>query len=183
MAAVRRGFAIVSGAPGVGKSTLAEPLAQRLSLPLFAKDALKETLYDHIPAAAERAAWSKILGGAAMELLWKLASLAPAAVLEANFRPSSDYERGKLAALGGPLVEVHCRCPPQLAAQRYAARHVGRHPTHVSAEISLEVLAEFERSVTNGPVIEVDTTEPVDVDALASCVEALLWGPAPLSDG
>jgi predicted kinase len=175
MAATRRGFVIVSGAPGVGKSTLAEPLAQRLGLPLFAKDALKETLYDHIPAGAERAAWSKTLGGAAMELLWKLASLAPAAVLEANFRPSSDYERGRLAALRGPLVEVHCRCPPELAAQRYAARHVGRHPTHVSGEISLDVLAEFERPATDGPAIEVDTTVPVEIEGLASRIEALLW--------
>ena len=95
-----------------------------------------------------------------MEVLWKLASLAPAAVLEANFRPHSDYERGKLVALAAPLVEVYCRCPPELAAERFAARHPQRHPTHVSSEISLQYLAEFDRPLGLGPVIEVDTTRP-----------------------
>jgi len=52
---------VVSGAPGAGKSTLAGPLAERLGLPLIGKDHIKETLFDHIPAQAERAAWSKAL--------------------------------------------------------------------------------------------------------------------------
>ncbi len=169
---IERGFVVVSGAPGVGKSTLAGPLAERLGLPLIGKDHIKETLHDHIPASAERAAWSKILGGAAMELIWKLAGLAPAAVLEANFRPHSDYERGRLTALAAPLVEVYCRCPPELAAERYAARHAQRHPTHVSAEVSLQYLAEFDRPFSLGPVIEVDTSGPVDIAALADAVRA-----------
>jgi predicted kinase len=167
---IERGFVIVSGAPGAGKSTLACPLAARLGLPLIAKDHIKETLYDNIPEWPDRPAWSKILGGASMELIWKLASLAPAAVLEANFRPHSDYERGRLAALAAPLVEVYCRCPPEVAAARYAARHAERHPTHVSGEVTLEYLAAFDRPVALGPVIEVDTSGAVDIDALADAV-------------
>jgi len=171
--AIRRGFVIVSGAPGAGKSTLAAPLAERLDLPLFAKDLLKESLYDHLPPAADRAAWSLTLGGASMELLWVLASHAPAAMLEANFRPGSAYQRAKLEALPGPLVEVYCRCPAELAAQRYAARHAGRHPTHVSGEVSMAQLAEFDHPLAVGPVIEVDTSAPIDVEALAIRIEAL----------
>ena len=169
---IERGFVVVSGAPGAGKSTLAGPLAARLGLSLIAKDDIKETLFDHIPEGPDRAAWSKVLGGASMELLWKLAGLAPAAVLEANFRPHSEYERGKLAALAAPLVEVYCRCPPELAAHRFAARHGHRHPTHVSSEVSLEYLAEFDRPFALGPVIEVDTSGPVDIDALADAIRA-----------
>jgi predicted kinase len=48
--AVERGFVIVSGPPGAGKSSLAIPLAQRLGLPLLRKDHIKETLHDHLPA-------------------------------------------------------------------------------------------------------------------------------------
>ena len=93
-------------------------------------------------------------------------------MLEANFRPANDYERGKLAALPGPLVEVYCNRPPVLAAGRYAARQAGRHPTHVSGEVTLEQLAEFDRPLARGLVIEVETTRPVDVETLAATVRA-----------
>jgi predicted kinase len=175
---IERGYVIVSGAPGAGKSSLAVPLAACLRLPLLAKDIIKETLYDHIPAGAERREWSRILGGAAMELIWALASVTPAAVLEANFRPKSDYERGRIAALAAPTVEVYCRCPPELAAARYAARHAGRHPTHVSGKVTPEQLAEFDRPIGLGQVIEVDTTAGIDLEVLARAVQAALLEPA-----
>jgi predicted kinase len=177
--AIARGFVVVSGAPGAGKSTLAAPLARELGLPLFGKDILKEALHDHITSAQPRAAWSKVLGGASMELIWTLAAHAPAAVLEADFRPRSDYERGRLTALGAPLVEVYCRCPMALAAERYATRHAGRHRAHVSGTISLEALAEFDRALALGPVIEVDTSGAVDVAALADSVRAALGRRSP----
>lgn len=48
---------IVNGPPGSGKSTLAGPLAERLGVPLLAKDAVKETLLDTLGYAdrADRA--------------------------------------------------------------------------------------------------------------------------------
>ena len=168
---------VVSGAPGAGKSTLAGPLAERLGLPLIGKDHIKETLHDHLPEGPDRMVWSKHLGAASMELIWTLASHAPAAVLESNFYPKSEYQRSKLAGLGAPLVEVYCRCSPQLAAERYAARHVGRHRTHISGEITAEQLADFDRPIALGPVIEVDTAEPVDVEAIALRIEAELAQP------
>jgi predicted kinase len=167
---------IVSGAPGAGKSTLAGPLAARLGLPLIAKDRIKETLFDHIPEGPDRPAWSKILGAASFEVMWTLAAHAPAAVLEANFTPRSEYQRGKLIGLAAPLVEVYCRCPPELAAERYAARHASRHATHVSGEVTLEQLADFDRPLALGPVLDVDTTRPVDIADLARRVAALLRG-------
>ena len=174
--AVQRGFVIVSGPPGAGKSTLAVPLAQRLGLPLLRKDHIKETLHDHLPAHGAPRDWSRSLGGASMELIWALAQIFPAAVLEANFRPDSEYERQKLAALPAPLVEIYCRCPLGLAAERYSRRFQapGHHPTHVLAEVGVEALREFDHPMALGPVIEADTTAPVDLDALADQVRAAL---------
>jgi predicted kinase len=170
------GFVLVSGAPGAGKSTLAAPLAARIGLPLLGKDIIKETLYDHIPAQGDAAAWSKVLGGAAMEMIWALAAVSPGAVLEANFRPHSAYERERIAALPGPVVEVWCHCPQALAATRYASRHASRHPTHVRSEMTPEMLAEFDRPLGLSHVIEVDTTRPADVEAVAQAVLTVLGG-------
>jgi chloramphenicol 3-O-phosphotransferase len=174
--AVERGFVIVSGPPGAGKSSLAVPLAQSLGLPLLRKDHIKETLHDHLPAHGEARDWSRSLGGASMELIWALTQVFPAAVLEANFRPDSAYERKKLAALPAPLVEVYCRCPLDLAAERYNRRFraPGHHPTHVLAQVSVEMLGEFDHPVALGPVIEADTTAPVDVVAIAARVHDAL---------
>jgi predicted kinase len=106
-----RKLVYVSGAPGSGKTSLAGPLAAALGYALLAKDRIKETLHDAFGAPEPDRAWSRRLGGAAMELLWALAADAPAAVIEANFRPRSEYERAKLSGLAARPVEVHCACP------------------------------------------------------------------------
>jgi predicted kinase len=120
-----RRVVLVSGAPGAGKTSLARPLAAELGFALLGKDRIKETLHDGLGAPPADLAWSRRLGGAPMELLWALASDAPAVVLEANFRPHSEYERGRIAALGGRLVEVYCACPMQVATRGYAERAAG----------------------------------------------------------
>lgn len=165
-----RRLVLVSGAPGSGKSTLARPLATRLGFPLISKDVIKETLVDALGDNDGDLAASRRLGGAAMELLWALAACAPAAVLEANFRPRSSYEHDKILSLGGTLVEVYCVCGPEETARRFAARaatldhHRGAHPLKA---LTPELLAEYDRPMGLGAVIEVDTTAPVDIEALS----------------
>jgi len=151
---------------------LAEPLAAELGYSLLAKDIIKETLHGVLgPPDLDRAR-SRELGAASMELLWALAARSPQVLIEANFRPYSDYERDRLAALGGVQVEVHCACPPELAVARYNARP--RHPVHVQTNITPDYLTEFDRPVGIGALVTVDTTTPVDVPAIAARVRSLL---------
>jgi len=171
--AVRR-LVYVSGAPGAGKTSLAVPLAAELGFALIAKDRIKERLHDALGAPEPDLAWSRRLGAAAMELLWALAADAPAVVIEANFRPYSEYERAKLSGLGGPAVEVHCRCPAEVAVARYNTR--ATHAVHVLKTLPLEAMAEYDRPVGIGDLVLVDTTAPVDVAAVAALVRACLPG-------
>ena len=169
---------------GAGKTTLAIPLARALDYALITKDILKESLYDTLgPSAGNGSpgdvAFSRKIGGAAMEALWALAAKQNHAVLEANFRPYSDYERAKVSALiaaGARVVEVYCRCPAQEAARRFAARAAapGHHPAHFAVGVSVESLKEFDKPFALSPVIEADTTQAVDVAAIAAQVRALL---------
>jgi predicted kinase len=167
-----RKLVYVSGAPGSGKTTLAAPLAAELGYPLLRKDRIKETLHDALGAPEPDLAWSRRLGAAAMELLWALAADAPAVVIEANFRPYSEYERAKLSGLAEQPVEVHCVCPAELALRRYNARTT--HPVHVVTSLQLEAMTEYDRPVGIGALVTVDTTVTVDVGAVAAAVRGCL---------
>jgi hypothetical protein len=103
-----------------------------------------------------------------MELLWTLAADSPAVLIEANFRPYSDYEHTKLSCLAAHPVEVHCSCPPELALQRYNARVT--HPVHVVTTLQPEAMAEYDRPVGIGSLVTVDTTVTVNVCAVAAAV-------------
>lgn len=166
-----RRLVYVSGAPGSGKTSLAIPLAAELGYTLLCKDQIKETLHDALGAPDPDLGWSRQLGGAPMELLWTLAAVSPAVLIEANFRPYSDYERAKLSGLAVHPVEVHCSCPPELALHRYNARVT--HPVHVVAALQPEAVAEYDRPVGIGSLITVDTTVAVNVYAVAAAVRDL----------
>jgi len=176
----------VSGAPGAGKTSLAVPLAAALGFPLFSKDHIKETLADALTDTPRGPSqdlqdleFSRRLGGAAMELLWTLAMRAPEAVLEANFRPRSAYERGRIDALAAEVVEVFCDCGAAETARRFAARAAaGVHAAHPLRELSPELLAEYDGPVACGVVLRVDTSRPVDAAALARQVREVFQPPA-----
>ena len=73
-------------------------------------------------------------------------------------------------------MEVHCVCPPEEAARRFEARAktAARHRIHALATYPDEWLT-LNAVVGLGPVIEVDTTKPVDVRAVAKEVRGV-WG-------
>lgn len=169
--ASNRRIVVVSGAPGAGKTTLALPLAAALGFPLISKDHVKETLIDALRGPADDLAFSRRVGGAAMEVLWKLAAHAPAAVLEANFRPHSTYELERLRGLRADIVEVFCDCGMEEAARRFATRGAaGAHAAHPLRALSSELLAEYDRPVGVGTVLHVNTSVRVDIVALAARV-------------
>jgi predicted kinase len=166
----------VTGMPSSGKTTVAEGLARRLRLPLIAKDEIKESLYDSLGADDSDA--SGRLGGAAYALIFDLAqSMLDAGVsliVEANF-----FADQKVNFAGLPphrFVQIHCHAPLDVLTERYAAR--SRHPGHHDAE-KIELLPDRFASGAHdaldlpGEPIELDTTQPLDLDVLASQVASL----------
>ena len=165
-------FVAVSGPPGSGKSTVAEPLARELGLPLIAKDTIKEALMDALGVRDVEA--SKRLGAAAIEVMLAVAAASPVgAVLDCNFRRSLAV--GDLRLLPGRVVEVFCRLDEDVAWGRFEARAGTRHPGHFDEERSREEPwgDEATEPVDGGwPVFEVDTTEAPDVDAVVAFVRS-----------
>jgi predicted kinase len=171
---------LISGPPASGKTTIARPLAEALGFALLTKDDIKESLFTSLNGRRDDLTYSRQIGSAAMNILWALAAHCPQVVLEANFRTRSHHEREQVTALlrrpGARLVEIYCRIPPEEAARRFAhrARNDRHHPAHALKEISLDQLSEYAQPFALGPVLTVDTTQPVDVPALVNQTRELL---------
>ncbi|HYW26678.1 MAG TPA: AAA family ATPase [Terriglobales bacterium] len=174
---------VVSGPPASGKTTLAVPLASALSLPLVAKDTIKEALMDAVgPVDLER---SKALGVATFAVMYALArshlDTGAGLVLEANFASGvSEPELRPLVARSRAVL-VHCWAPRDVLIERYRERAPHRHPGHhdlVRLDAGpwwLEPPA-LEPPELGAPCLRVDTSRPCEVEAITDWVRARLAG-------
>ena len=61
---------LVTGPPAAGKTTIARRLSEFLSLPLIAKDDIKERLFNGLGISTKE--WSQKIGGLAFDLTYAL---------------------------------------------------------------------------------------------------------------
>jgi predicted kinase len=120
---------LVHGPPGSGKTTIAAALAGKLGLALFAKDEIKEELYESLGAEDPDAC--RRLGAAVYPLLFLIARrellVGRSLVLEANFA-AGEAEPAFATLPPHRLVQVYCAAPEDVTMERYLARD--RHPGH-----------------------------------------------------
>jgi glucokinase len=163
----------VSGLPGSGKSTLAQQLAPALGLPLLDKDTILERLFE--AKGAGDLAWRRELSRESDLILRTEAIRSPGAVLVSHWRlpgmsPNSGTPTDWFLELAGTVVNVHCQCAPEIAAERFALRR--RHVGHRDGERSLaEILASIREVAGMGeldlePRVSVDTSRNPDLDGV-----------------
>jgi predicted kinase len=165
---------IFTGLPGTGKTSISQHVARKLGLPVVAKDAIKEIMYDQIGIGDK--AWSGKLARATfgiMELMIDQQLRAGhSVILESNYMPrlASTYFQELQKQYGFRSVQVICRTEATVLANRVHDRSLkDRHPGHNDRATVEEHLHGILQRVENGEdqpldipgseVIVVDTTD------------------------
>ncbi|HKW20818.1 MAG TPA: AAA family ATPase [Ktedonobacterales bacterium] len=166
---------VVNGLPATGKTTLARRLADDFHLPLLAKDAIKETLFETL-GWSDRA-WSRRLGAATMALLYlqleeHLRARQPC-IVECNFYPDRDTERFRALQQMYPFTPFQILCvadgPTVYARYCQRARSADRHPGHVETlnldeHRELLLRGRIDPLPLGGALYELDTTDFARMD-------------------
>ena len=182
---------LISGAPGTGKTLLAQRLALELPVTVIEKDAIKECLFDTMGEGDRE--WSKSLGTASFALLRLILRAHLEAgrpiVIEAAFQPEFDarWLRSFRQRYDFQVLELHCYAEEETVLSRYRRRDSSgdRHPGHRSGSSIDTHMAELrERYHSYGPLtsgerlVRIDTNDfdAVDYPAIVNRVIAFLTG-------
>ena len=174
-------FVVVSGLPASGKSLLARRLSPLLNLPCLDKDDFLDHFLRRQPDVDAPA--RRFLSRESDKQFQEEAMRVHAAVLVSFWHvPGMPSDSGTptewLTASTNSVVHLHCVCPPLVAAKRFVERT--RHPGHGDRHRRLEdLVADFQSLADLGmppipDVLKVDTSGPVDVEALAGAIQARL---------
>jgi predicted kinase len=176
----------VGGWPGAGKTTLAYRLGERVGLPVFTKDDVKERLFDTI-GVGDRA-WSKRLGRASIAILEHQLEATLAAgnsvIGECNWDPrfSEPQLRAILERTSATAFVVAVQGDAEVIRARYRKRADDgeRHPGHLDdllvGELAEVVVGPYTPPALGGGRIDVDLTdvrEPAMSAALDAITQAL----------
>jgi predicted kinase len=191
---------VLAGMPASGKSTVAGKLSAAFSLPILAKDELKESLFDTVgfTCYAEKRRLDHAANAVLLRAARAMLAVGQSVILDNNF---DQISAGALDALteefGAQCVTVFLGGDNEAFYRRYVARdraHL-RHPGHVVQEhypllpgetadhdmTREEFREKFEKRGMadirlRGERIDVDATDPaaIDVEALIAQIRAIL---------
>lgn len=166
---------MVNGVPASGKSGVAQALCEKTGWPVLTLDTVKDPFLELIESVDRP--FNRILGRASYKSIFSIIKeAAPGStfVVDAwfGFQPI-EVLRSHIAMAGiTEIAEIWCHAPPEVIGERYGQRSHGRlaghpGPAYVPELIELARRAEPYRI---GPVLNVETTGPADMDKLAAWV-------------
>lgn len=164
---------IITGAPGVGKTTIAQHISKALEIPLLCKDEIKERLHD--------AGMRDNLGPISFESLYIFASNLlrshVSAIIEGNFRAQqANNSIGNIqATYNCNVIQIFVTCSEDVRKSRITerVRTNNRHAVHIELDTTNGIQ---EKTYTPldipSTVITIDYTKPETVD-LKNAIEQI----------
>ena len=170
------GFIVVSGLPAAGKSSLGRLVADSLGFPFLDKDDILEAEFDKYPAV-DMELRQRLSRESDLVFTQRAASLT-SGVLVSFWRPanlSGAYGTATnwIATLGAPAVELHCKCEPRVARDRFLRR--SRHAGHNDNQRLESLVQQFDQLASIGPLglwpcVTAETTDLRDISELVETV-------------
>lgn len=163
---------IVTGALGVGKTTLAQKIQKNLKYPLIIKDKIKENLFDSLGVKGEE--WVVKLGSASYDIMyyvvWEILKSGQSLILESNFHERSLDSLLQFKKLA-QIIQIYCYADEKVLFKRFKNRHKSgeRHLKHVS----YATFKSYKKNVLKnrnykldlpGKLVEVDLNDFLKVD-------------------
>jgi 2-phosphoglycerate kinase len=146
---------IFTGLPGTGKSTLSRQVADVLNVPLIAKDAIKEIMYDNIGWSDK--GFSDKLAHATFGIMDYITEQnlknGRSMILESNYSPklANEIFQEWQKVYGCKIIQIVCRTDINILARRYLDRqHTNRHPGHIDTGTIEEYKINFRQRIENG---------------------------------
>ncbi|WP_032926500.1 ROK family protein [Mesorhizobium loti] len=170
---------LVNGIPASGKSTVSRGIADRMGWPLLALDTIKNPFLE-VLGGGDRL-FNRTLGRASYQAIWSVVGEAPAGttvVVDAwfGFQPREVLEDHLRKAGVEQTFEIWCHAPGDVLAERYGARLDQRPAGHPGAAYIPELieLAKRAEPLRRGPLFDVDTTKPIDFDAITAWLRTVM---------
>ncbi|WP_246135701.1 ROK family protein [Mesorhizobium intechi] len=174
---------LVNGIPASGKSTVSRGIADRMGWPQLALDTIKNPFLELL-GGGDRL-FNRTLGRASYQAIWSVVGEAPAGttfIVDAwfGFQPREVLEDHLRKAGVERTFEIWCHAPGEVLAERYGARLDQRPAGHPGAAYIPELIELSKRAepLRRGPLFDVDTTKPIDFDAITAWLRATMAGGA-----
>lgn len=168
---------VIQGAPGSGKTVLANKLRKDIDWPILGKDNLKELLFETI--SQSDMTFSRLQGAVAFDMLYAfakrfLAEGQPVVIEGAFWKNASRKEIAViLEETGARYLELFCHVDEEIRQERFAERR--RHSAHMdaAADVAKKVADHNYDKLELGDCVEVDTRMPIAESLYSKIVAAI----------
>jgi predicted kinase len=169
---------VIQGAPGVGKTTLAQRLRQDTAMPLLGKDDVKEMLFEHLPQSNKE--FSRLQGMVSFEMLYTFARTflknEMSVIIEGAFHTELSRQNIQtiLDETEAEFFEIFCHLDEDVRRQRFEDRSKDgtRHPAHLD-NISTLTPASNYLSLGLGESVSIDTGSSISEEVYSGIIKKI----------